>query len=94
MHIDSEARSKLDSKSRRFIFIGYGKDEFGHRFWDDQNKKIIRSKDVVFNEKVMYKDKMGTESTQVKKTGYVELEEPSEIEDFRNKIILTNTVPQ
>ena len=31
--------------------------EFGYKFWDDQNKKIIRSKDVIFNEFVMYKDK-------------------------------------
>ena len=38
-----------------------------YKLWDDQNHKIIRSIDVVFNEKVMYKDR----NTQV-----IELEEP------------------
>ena len=27
----------------------------GYHLWDYENKKIIRSRDVVFNEKVMYK---------------------------------------
>ena len=28
-------------------------------FWDEQNWKIIRSKDVIFNEQVFYKDRLG-----------------------------------
>ena len=63
VHIDSEATSKLDPKSKKWTFIGYGTDKFGSQFWDDQNQKIIRSQDVVFNEKVMYKNRMGTESS-------------------------------
>ena len=30
--------------------------EFGYRLWDFENHKIIRSRDVIFNEKVLYKD--------------------------------------
>jgi hypothetical protein len=30
--------------------MGYGHEEFGYRLWDPVNKKIIRSKDVVFFE--------------------------------------------
>jgi hypothetical protein len=30
---------------------------FGHRFCDDQNWKIIRSRKITFNEHVVYKDK-------------------------------------
>lgn len=48
---------KLDVKSQKCNFIGYGGDEFGNCFWDDKNKKVIKSRDVVFNEKLMYKDK-------------------------------------
>ena len=33
--------------------------EFGYHFWDEQNWKIIRSKDVIFNEQVFYKDRLG-----------------------------------
>lgn len=32
--------------------------EFGYSIWDDQNRKINRSKDVIFNEKVLYKDRL------------------------------------
>ncbi|KAK0585008.1 hypothetical protein LWI29_022138 [Acer saccharum] len=67
VHIGDHARNKLDAKSVKCTLVGYGEDEFGYKLWDDQNRKMIRSRDVVFNEKVMYKDR----NTQVS-----ELEEP------------------
>ena len=57
VHIDSVARSKLDAKSKICFFISYGDEKFGYQFWDEQNRKIIRSRNVIFNEQVMYKDK-------------------------------------
>ena len=33
-------------------------DDFGYHLWDYENHKIIRSRDVVLNEKVMYKDQL------------------------------------
>ena len=27
------------------------------KFWDEQNRKIIRSRNVIFNKQVMYKDR-------------------------------------
>lgn len=42
---------KLDIKSKRCIFLGYGEDEFGYHLWDSITKKVIWSRDVVFNEK-------------------------------------------
>ncbi|KAG6737243.1 hypothetical protein POTOM_058756 [Populus tomentosa] len=65
VHIDSDARNKLDAKSKKCFFIGYGDEEFGFRFWDDQNRKIIRSRNVIFNEKVMYKDRSSVETEMV-----------------------------
>jgi len=50
VHIPKDDRSKLDSKSRQCIFIGYGLDEFGYKLYDPVEKKIIRSRDVVFVE--------------------------------------------
>ena len=44
-------------------FHRYGNDEFGYRIWDNQNKKVIQSSDVIFNEKVMYKDATSSNST-------------------------------
>ena len=33
-HIEKEERSKLDPKSRKYIFLGYGRYEFGYMLWD------------------------------------------------------------
>ena len=50
VHIDSDAHSKLDAKSKICFFIGYVDEKFSYRFWDEQNRKIIRSRNVIFNE--------------------------------------------
>ena len=57
VHIDSVARGKLDAKSKICFFISYGDEKFGYQFWDEQNRKMIRSRNVIFNEQVMYNDK-------------------------------------
>ena len=57
VHIDSVARNKPDAKSKICFFISYSDEKFGYQFWDEQNRKIIRSRNVIFNEQVMYKDK-------------------------------------
>ncbi|KAE8707154.1 hypothetical protein F3Y22_tig00110387pilonHSYRG00984 [Hibiscus syriacus] len=63
VHIDSPERSKLDAKSNKCAFVGYGGDEFDYRFWDYENRKIIRSRDVIFNKNMMYKDRSTVESS-------------------------------
>ena len=50
MHVPKDERSKLDVKTRQCIFVGYGQDEFGYRFFDPVEKKLVRSRDVVFFE--------------------------------------------
>jgi hypothetical protein len=53
VHIDKENRTKLEAKSKKCTFIGYGVNDFGYCLWDYENNKIIRSRDVIFNENVM-----------------------------------------
>ena len=48
--IAKDQRGKLDPKSRPCIFLGYGEDEFGYRLWNLFDKKVIRSRDIVFME--------------------------------------------
>ncbi|KAI4299912.1 hypothetical protein L6164_033332 [Bauhinia variegata] len=50
VHISRDERFKLDGKSKQCIFLGYGNEEFGYRLWDPVNKKIVRSRDVIFFE--------------------------------------------
>nr|CAD1822672.1 unnamed protein product [Ananas comosus var. bracteatus] len=64
IHIPKESRTKLDVKSRKCVFLGYGGDELGYRLWDPVVRKTIRSRDVVFREDVMFKE--GTEEEQKK----------------------------
>ena len=79
IHVDSYAHSKLDAKSKICFFIGYSDEKFGYRFWDEQNRKIIRSRNVIFNEQVVYKDRLTVVSdvTEIdqKKYEFVNLDE-------------------
>ena len=56
VHIDSDTRSKLDAKFKICFFIGYDDEKFSYRFWDEQNRIIIKSRNVIFNEQVIYKN--------------------------------------
>ncbi|RDX84970.1 hypothetical protein CR513_33901, partial [Mucuna pruriens] len=55
-HVPKEQRTKLDDKALPCIFIGYGNEEFGYRLWDPKNKKVIRSRDVIFHEEKLMGD--------------------------------------
>ena len=50
VHVDSDACSKLDAKSKICFFIDYGDEKFGYWFWVEQNRKITRSRNMIFNE--------------------------------------------
>jgi len=58
VHINKENRTNLEEKSKKCTFIGYGVNDFGYFFYDYEKHKIIRSRDFIFNEKVLYKDQM------------------------------------
>ena len=43
----------MESKSKKCVFLGYDINEFGYRLWDFENHKIIRRRDVIFNENII-----------------------------------------
>ncbi|KAG6736686.1 hypothetical protein POTOM_060431 [Populus tomentosa] len=66
IHVPRDERSKLDNKKKQCIFLGSEDDEFGYRLWDPKEKKIMRSRDVIFFEDQTIEDfeqKEKTEST-------------------------------
>ena len=65
MHAVKDQRSKLDSKSKPCIFMGYSEDEFGYRLWDLVDKKVVRSQDIVFMEDETIQDWKQQESKLV-----------------------------
>ena len=56
MHVLKEQRSKLDDETISLVFIGYGDKEFGFRLWDPIKKKLVKSRDVVFQEDQTLRD--------------------------------------
>ena len=50
VHVPKDELSKLDNKTKQFIFLGYSNEEFGYKLWDPATKKIIKSKDIIFFE--------------------------------------------
>jgi len=51
---------------------------YGYRFWVYQNKKIIRSRNVTFNENMFYKGRIAEFTNANKQPEQVSLEEISE----------------
>ncbi|WVY89808.1 hypothetical protein V8G54_035322 [Vigna mungo] len=56
VHIPKDERAKLDAMAKDCIYLGSPRDEFGFRLWDPANRKIIRSRDVVFFENQTIQD--------------------------------------
>lgn len=48
MYIYSNERSKLDAKSRQYIFLGYQKGVKGFKHYDPKANKMVISRDVFF----------------------------------------------
>ena len=66
VHVPREKCSKLKPKSRKCIFMGYGESgKMGYRLWDPEARKIVRSSDVIFNEKKMHKQFREVETRKV-----------------------------
>ncbi|KAK2978063.1 hypothetical protein RJ640_015701 [Escallonia rubra] len=69
---------KLDSKSQKCVFIRYGVDEYGHRLWDYEHNKIIKSRDVIFDESQLYKHRLQEHGIEKDIREYMELDEPKD----------------
>eukprot|EP00253_Pinus_taeda_P014388 PITA_14388 len=78
VHIDKENKTKLEAKSKKCTFIGYGVNGFGYRLYDYESHKIIRRRDVIFNEKVLYKNQLQEKKQEKENKEYTILDEFTE----------------
>ena len=49
-HIPDSQRRKLDKKAQKYRFIGYCRDSKGYRLLDEETRRVVKRRDVVFNE--------------------------------------------
>jgi len=47
-------KAKLALRSTKCIFLGYASESKGYRLWCPNSKKVIQSRDINFNENVMF----------------------------------------
>ena len=59
-HIPKDERSKLDSKAKQCILLGYGSTTKGYRLYDIKREQVFHSRDVVFDEM-----KLGIQKEQI-----------------------------
>ena len=49
-HVPDCSRQKLDKKADKLRFVGYCTNSKGYRLFDEKTRKLIKSRDVTFNE--------------------------------------------
>ena len=54
VHVPDEKRSKLDEKAAMGIFVSYGTLLKGYRVYDVSGEKVIVSRDVKFDENLLW----------------------------------------
>ena len=82
-HIEKDERSKLDSKARKCILLGYGAETKGYRLYDVEKERVIHSRNVVFEES---KYGIGEMEQKEPEKRLVELEKPDPEEDDGDKV--------
>lgn len=76
VHIPKEKRHKLEEKSLKCIFVGYNDVSKAYKLWDPEAKKVVISRDVIFEETgtekdtqiIEFEDKMKEEPVTEEKT--------------------------
>jgi len=60
--VNSQKRNKLESNSKKCIFIEFTKGAKGFRLWDPKKRSTFTSKDMIFDEESMWQEKSETKN--------------------------------
>ncbi len=61
VHLPEETRKKLDPKAVQCVLVGYCEHSKSYRLWNPAERKIIISRDVIFNEDDIFKEPLTDE---------------------------------
>ncbi|KAI9182157.1 hypothetical protein LWI28_022631 [Acer negundo] len=75
-------RAKLDPKSKRCIFLGYANGVKGYRLWDPTAHKVIVTREVIFVENQLQRERDDNTSKEISETTEVQVEDNPEQEDI------------
>ena len=64
VQVPTEKRTKLDPKSKKMMFVGYSAESKAYRLIDPENKKIVVSRDVIFDEDHFWSDDTARPSSE------------------------------
>ena len=56
MVYNEQERTKLDRKSKKYIFLGYANRVKGYLLWDPTARKVIINRDVIIVEEMLYSE--------------------------------------
>jgi hypothetical protein len=81
IHILDQEQSKIDDKSKRYIFIGYDSSSKGYKLYNQNYNKIVISRDMEFDEEDFW-DWSIQEEEKYDLFPFLEEEEESRNEEF------------
>ena len=89
MHVPYQHRVKLDDKSKKCVLLGVSDESKAYRLFDPVNKKILISKDVVFEEQKGWNWKPNAEEHQQNSLEWGEKEdyESDSEEQFEENVV-------
>ena len=73
----SDKDGKVNPRAKKFVFLGVKRNMKGYRLWDPENKKIVVSRHVTFDETSVLKS---TISQQVERTKIKEVSQRVEVD--------------